>query len=868
MTNLLPRPRAQRLYLCLVLAVGIFRPSSGAQAQPPIGSNLPQPRLMTVSPPGGKVGTTVEVSFTGTDLEEPEKLLFSHAGIKAEPIQPPAPPAPDAAKPAQPMPKQPAQQVTRFKVTIDPGTPLGVHDVRLVNKWGVSNPRAFVVGDLNEVMEKEPNNDVPEAQRVELNTTVNGAMASPIDVDYYVFAGKKGQRVVFSCLASTIDSRFHPAIEVYDATGRLLAFNRNYLYNDALTDLTLPYDGDYHVRVFEFTHTQGTPEHFYRLSITTAPWIDAIHPAVVEPGKATQVSVYGRNLPGGKPDEKAVVNGRVLEKLTVTVTAPADPAAGRRQTFGGRVGPAGAGLDGFEYRLRNDAGSSNPFLLTFAKAPVVVENETNDTGETAQEVSLPCEIAGRIEKKRDRDWYAFTAKKGEVYTVEALSDRLGVGASTLLYFGLYDAKTKQKLYESPENVPEQPIPQFFTHSEDPPQFRFTVPADGKYSLLVASRVGDTLAGPRELYRVRITPEQPDFTLVAMAAENSRPDGVVVPQGGSQAYHVMALRQDGFTGEIALSVEGLPGSVACVPQTLAGTQRVGSLVLSAAPEAAAWTGEIKILGTATVKGEKVVREARSACIVWPVPPQSNLPTVSRLDRNLVFAVRGKAPYQSNTSIDKPALVQGDRGTIKVTLTRLWTDFKQPLLVQAQPLELPPGFVVNNNQPVTIAPNQHEASLPVVVAGNVQPGTYTLVLRTQSQIPFNKDPKAAQKPPTIVVQPTTPVTLTVLPRSVAALTLGNAAPTIKVGTEGELVVKVARQSGYEGDFKVQLVLPPNVKGVEAGESTIPAGQNEVKLVLKVPADAAPGNVPNLTVRATATLDGVPIVHEVKFNVNVVK
>src|SRR5262249_37933059 len=153
---------------------------------------------------------------------------------------------------------QPAQQVTRFKVTIDPGTPLGVHDVRLVNKWGVSNPRAFMVGDLNEVMEKEPNNDVPEAQRVELNTTVNGAMASPVDVDYYVFAGKKGQRVVFSCLATTIDSRFHAGLEVYDATGRLLAFNHNYRSNDALTDLTLPDDGDYFVRVFEFTHTQGT----------------------------------------------------------------------------------------------------------------------------------------------------------------------------------------------------------------------------------------------------------------------------------------------------------------------------------------------------------------------------------------------------------------------------------------------------------------------------------------------------------------------------------------------------------------------------------------------------------------------------------
>jgi len=58
---------------------------------------------------------------------------------------------------------------------------------------------------------------VEQAQRVELNSTINGSMAAPTDVDYYVFKGKKDQRVVLSCLASTIDSRFHAALELYDS---------------------------------------------------------------------------------------------------------------------------------------------------------------------------------------------------------------------------------------------------------------------------------------------------------------------------------------------------------------------------------------------------------------------------------------------------------------------------------------------------------------------------------------------------------------------------------------------------------------------------------------------------------------------------
>jgi len=58
------------------------------------------------------------------------------------------------------------------------------------------------------------------------------------------------------------------------------------------------------------------------------------------------------------------------------------------------------------------------------------------------------------------------------------------------------------------------------------------------------------------------------------------------------------------------------------------------------------------------------------------------------------------------------------------------------------------------------------------------------------------------------------------------------------------------------------------VEAGEVTIPANQDEAKLVLRAPPQANPGGRNNLIVRATAMYSGKPIVHETKFNVNVVK
>src|SRR5262249_12846300 len=224
------------------------------------------------------------------------------------------PPPPQVRRRSQRQPMV-AQSAVKFKVTIPANTPLGIHDVRLVNKHGVSNPRAFMVGDLKEFIEKEPNNDVEQAQRVEMNSTVHGVIAAPTDVDYYVFAGKKGERAVISCLASSIDSRLYPEIELYSAAGKLLGANRHYNVNDALLDCTLPADGDYSVRVFNYTYTRGGPESFYRLSISTAPWIDVVYPPIVEPGKPAKLTVYGRNLPGGKLDANTICDGQVLEKV-------------------------------------------------------------------------------------------------------------------------------------------------------------------------------------------------------------------------------------------------------------------------------------------------------------------------------------------------------------------------------------------------------------------------------------------------------------------------------------------------------------------------------------------------------------------------
>jgi len=836
-----------------------------AQAQQ-VTNGLPTPRLFTILPSGARAGTTVDVAFTGADLEDPEKLVFSHPGISAEAIVTP-PPAVDPKNPPKVPPKA---TITAFKVTVKGDVPLGHHDCRLITKGGISNPRVFVIGDMTEVVEKEPNSEVEQAQKVALNSTINGNLTGPVDVDYYSFAGKKGQRIVFYCQSTSIDSKLDPELKIITTNNRLLTSNvSTYRDRDVVIDTVLPDDGDYFVRLCESTHTQGNAEHFYRLTITTAPWIDAIVPSTLPPGKATQVTVWGRNLPGGQKDPTAkTIENEVLEKVTVTVTAPADAALLTKQSYSGTMLPPAFNLDGFDYRLKNDSGSSNPYFLTFARGPVVVDNEKNKKVETAQEITVPCELNGRIEKSGDIDWYAFTAKKGDIYSFEMVSDRLGAAGD--MYFMLKNAENKQVIIDQDDNT-ETTGTKFFTFTRDPAIYRFTVPADGKYQLMIASRTGTSECGPRNLYTLRITPEMPDFRLVVLSADWKRPEGCLLNAGGEQNYTVFAWRRDGFAGDIALSVEGLPKGVTCPPQILGSNVKHTFLVLSAAADAPVWTGEVKVKGTATINGKAVTHEARPASICWPLQQGQQAPTISRLDRSLPLAVREQAPFSLATKIDKEMVVQGDKATVTVKLNRMWADLKGPIQVQQQQQTqgmtpyIPQGLVI---AALTMNPGQNDGQVAVTVGPNTPPGTYNIVLTTLTQMPYSKDP-TKQKQNINIVLPSQPVTLVVLPKVIGTVTATPANTPWKPGTNLEVVVKINKQFEYNGSFKVELVLPPEVKDVTGAAVTIPPGQTEAKLILAVPATATPGARNNLTIRATTMFnDKVPVVQETKINVNVVK
>jgi hypothetical protein len=863
-----------RFRLCAVLvlfaAVPVF-----AQQQP----GLPLPRLDAVSPTGAKAGTVVaELTLLGADLEDTESLLFSHPGIKAEVIVPPAPKVdPKDPKKAPPPPPKGPQPASKFKIAVAADVPPGSYDIRVVNKFGVSNPRTFVVSDLTELAEKEPNNDVAEAMKVDLNTVINGTIASPTDVDLFLITVKKGQRITLACMAEAIDSKARPIAEVYDLSGRKLAGQSG---SDAVADFIAPADGEFYVRIAEFTYTAGGPNNFYRLTITTNPWIDAVYPSFVEPGKATPVTLYGRNLPGGTPEPGAMLDGKPLEKLAVTITAPADAS---KLTYRERIEPRSAGTDGFEYRLKGPGGVSNAVLISFAQDKLILEKDPNDKPDQAMEIAAPCEVAGRIEKRNDRDWYAFNAKKGETFVIDLWADRLGVDTDFL--FTVRAPKATAETAEKDDDPSILSATHFYSRTTDPDPYTFTAAEDGKYLVQVISRESGYQYGPKTNYRLRVGPPRPDFRVVAMPASVFAPDVTVLRADGNNYLQLYAFRYDGFNGPITLSVEGLPAGVTCPVQVIGAGQRSGSLVLSAAATAAASSSPLNIKATATIAGKPVIREARSATISWAVQPMQNIPTSTRLDRSLVLAVRDKTFFKITAEPENAYLVkageklpqpltvkQGEKLTVPFKVVRQSPDAKVALTLRQistmqNPQQMP--VTVNNGQPLpAVAPDKADGTFVIDVKATAPPGTYTIVLAATAQIQYEKEGTKGKKPAT-VEQAVTPVTINVLPLTLGKVT-ATPAGNLKGGMTSDLTVKVERQNDFAGEYKVKLVLPMGTKGVTADDVTIPAGQTDAKIVLKAAPDVAAGPLANLVVQVTGMYDGkLAIMSESpKFNVTVEK
>jgi hypothetical protein len=138
------------------------------------------------------------------------------------------------------------------------------------------NPVPFVVEDLPECFEREPNNSDATAQAVPLPIGINGRIGKPGEQDVFRIEGHAGQQIVAEIFARRLDSPLDSFLRLTDADGKQLAFNDDFEdkgsglnthHADSYLIATLPADGFYFVHLTD-TQGQGGPEFAYRLRLS------------------------------------------------------------------------------------------------------------------------------------------------------------------------------------------------------------------------------------------------------------------------------------------------------------------------------------------------------------------------------------------------------------------------------------------------------------------------------------------------------------------------------------------------------------------------------------------------------------------------
>ena len=224
----------------VIAALSAISASTCALAQ------LPGAKLNFMFPPSGQAGTTLEVTLDGRDLNGPEGLSFSHPGITGEPVM----------VPGDEFIKRPQWQRNRFNVTIAADVEPGVYQGWFVGRYGISNPRSFVVGDMPQAAEVGGNNSRDSAQEIALNSVTVGRVDAG-KPDCFKLSLKAGQQVVLDCQAERLGSRLDAMLEVFEPGGKRIASGYGGTGDDPVIAFNATSDGDYTIGVRDFLSIGG-----------------------------------------------------------------------------------------------------------------------------------------------------------------------------------------------------------------------------------------------------------------------------------------------------------------------------------------------------------------------------------------------------------------------------------------------------------------------------------------------------------------------------------------------------------------------------------------------------------------------------------
>lgn len=712
----------------LIAICFVFNLGTGSFAVRSVNAQVPTAKLLHVFPVGGKIGSAVEVTVAGADLDESAEMVFSDPRITAK-VKMTAGTEFAASVPIS----------NQFVVTIPADVEPGIVEVRLSGRFGLSTPRRFVVGVGDELINSDQNKTAETAMPISVNSVVNGRAVANA-AHFFKFALKKDEKVTIDCSTRFIDSRMHPVLTIMDLNGKELARARSTSVRPATLFFKSPIESQFIVSVRDAVFA-GNADYFYRLGVSNRPYLTAVFPSVVQANSNPVLNLYGWNLPGGR-----MLDGP-LEELSRNA---AEVVGDSRNSDDLPLWTSNFSVDWKSVGLYEKGKLlSNRLPVYGTHLPVAVENETDES----TTVTIPTVVSGRFLPGTESDFYEFDAKTGEIYYLDAYSHRNGDDSDLIMTVQQKQTDGEGKVSwkrltvaDDPGNRGGGPGPDFSITTDDP-TIRFQVPADGRFRLVLKDQFGTYQNNRASSYRVVIRKPTPDFSVVCTPvmgrpanANQILAKSLSLRKGGRIQVPTKIERVDGFNGVVTLFCENLPPGVQCQPVEINPSQTQVQLIFHASEDAPAGHSFVKVLAKSTVGGVELIRPAVTTVVSWGTANKTQSPPFFRRTASLELAVlpAGQAPISVSLGDGKP-LETSLGGKIKIPVKINRRNFSEAikLVAESLPGQLKPGDL-------TIPKDKSDATLEVFVKDkNTKTGVYTFSFKGDAKFKFSRNPEAASR-----------------------------------------------------------------------------------------------------------------------------
>ena len=594
----------QPLLRLLVIAVIGFVPRDGfAEAVAP----AEPPRIGAIAPMGVCRGVATEVVVSGANLGGNPRWLGSFdAEVESVAVA--------------------SSDPNTWRVRIRPSVEVavGVYLVRVQTDGGLSNPFLFAVDQIPHVGEAEDNGAFGLAQKVEAPIIIEG-QASGADVDFFRFSGRRGERIVIDAQCARVGSGVDPSIRLTTLGRRSVASAEDTpgLLTDARLFAELPVDGDYVVEFSDARYQGGGPRTNYRLLIGSVPAAEVVFPLGGRKGEAVRFELGGGTLPGSAPH---------FADLTLTPDL-ADPPG----HFRPRITEAILGADPTPsggWTLRQIEG-----IPPLAWGDYSEYREPIDPVAHPLRASIPAVFNGRIEPLGDSDSFVVTGlTPGQKVRVSVEAVALGSELDGVLQVRGINNAVLASDDDSAIPARARPVSTVAANLKKPPilsldpEVTVTVPT-GTDEITVTLRDLGGNGGIKFPYRLTVEPTPPGFS-IAVSAQ----DQINIPRGGTSGIGIEVERRD-FNGPITLNVANLPPGVSVRPGLIPAGQTVGSLSVSASPDASFDRTILRVMGDAVGPSGPIVAEATRTTIL---AQQADFATKVTTAEGLVAALASPSP----------------------------------------------------------------------------------------------------------------------------------------------------------------------------------------------------------------------------------